>query len=173
MNESKSMKIGLDIVLKDIPGQLVKALGPISKFGGNIISIVHERDAIKGGRVPICVNIEVENKEKLGRIIKELEEVDIWVSKAGEIKKKEKITVILIGHIVDTDLRDTVDKMNDIPGVMVADVALAMPHPDKESSARLDIELSSDAKIKAAMKRLVEIAGEKDLSIIRSLEASV
>jgi ACT domain-containing protein len=165
------MKIGLDIVLKDVPGQLVKALEPISRFGGNIISIVHEREAIKGGRVPIRVNIEVESTENLKKIIKELEKRDIWVSKAGEVKKKEKITVVLIGHIVDTDLRDTVDRMNEIKGVMVADVALAMPHPDKESSARMDIELSSGAKIKTAMKRLDEIAGGKKLAVIKSLEA--
>lgn len=165
------MKVGLDIALKDVPGQLVKALEPISKFGGNIISIVHERDAIKGGRVPIHVNIEVESTENLKKIIKELEKRDIWVSKAGEVKKKEKITVVLIGHIVDTDLRDTIDKMNEIKGVMVADVDLAMPHPDKESSARMDIELSSGVKIKTAMKRLDMIAGEKKLVVIKSLEA--
>ncbi len=164
------MKIGLDIALKDTPGQLVNALGPISRFGGNIISIVHEREAIKGGRVPIHVNIEVENTEKLGRIIEELEAGDIWVSKAGEVTKKEKVTVVLIGHIVDTDLQDTIDKMNEIPGVMVADVALAMPHPEKESSARMDIEISGDAKTKTAMKRLDEIAREKELIVIKSLE---
>ncbi|MBU2559632.1 hypothetical protein KKA03_01920, partial [archaeon] len=148
------MKVGLDIVLRDVPGQLVMALEPISKFGGNIISIVHEREAIKGGRVPIRVNVEVESNENLKRIITELEKQDIWVSKAGEIKKKEKITVLLTGHIVDTDLRDTIDKMNEIKGVMVADVALAMPHPDKESSARMDIEVSEKAKAKTALDRL-------------------
>ena len=86
-------------------------------------------------------------------------------------KKKEKITVVLIGHIVDTDLRDTIDKMNEIRGVMVADVVLAMPHPEKESSARMDIEVSSEVKIKTAMKRLDEIAVEKKLVVIKSLEA--
>jgi len=164
------MKVGLDIVLRDVPGQLVMALEPISKFGGNIISIVHEREAIKGGRVPIRVNVEVESNENLKRIITELEKRDIWVSKAGEIKKKEKITVLLTGHIVDTDLRDTIDKMNEIKGVMVADVALAMPHPDKESSARMDIEVSERAKAKTALDRLDEIAREKKLVVIKSLE---
>lgn len=164
------MKIGLDILLKDVPGQLVSALGPISRFGGNIISIVHEREAIKGGRVPIHVNIEVDDTERLGRIVKELEAGDIWVSKAGEVKKKETVTVILIGHIVDTDLRDTIDEMNEIPGVMVADVALAMPHPDKESSARLDIEISSSGANIDAMRRLDEIADKKKLIVIKSLE---
>jgi ACT domain-containing protein len=165
------MKVGLDIVLKDVPGQLVLALGPISKFGGNIISIVHEREAVKGGRIPIRVNIEVEGTDSLKKIIKELEKEDIWVSKAGEIKKKEKITFVLIGHIVDTDLRDTIDRMHEIRGVIVADVDLAMPDPDKESSAILGIEVSGRKKAKSAMERLEVIAKEKKLIVIKSLEA--
>jgi len=167
------MKVGLDIVLKDVPGQLVGALEPISKFGGNIISIVHEREAIKGGRVPIRVNIEVENAAELKRIISGLEKNDIWVSKAGEIKKKEKITVILIGHIVDTDLRDTIDRMHEIKGVMVADVDLAMPDPEKESSAILGIEVSSAKKVETAMKKLDDISTEKKLFVIKSLGAKL
>ena len=167
------MKVGLDIVLKDVPGQLVVALGPISKFGGNIIIIVHERKAIKGGRIPIRVNVEVEGPENLKKIIKELEESDVWVSKAGEVKKKEKITVVLIGHIVDTDLRDTIDRMHEIKGVMVADVDLAMPDPDKESSAILGIEVSSAKKAGTAMKKLDEISKEKKLFVIKSLGAKL
>jgi ACT domain-containing protein len=163
------MKISLDVVLKDVPGQLVKALEPISSYGGNIISIVHIREAIKGGRVPVHVTFEVEDGERLNKILEELERRDIWVSKLGEVKKKEKITVVLIGHIVDTDLRDTIDRMNEIRGVMVADVGLAMPHPEKESSARMEIEVTSAAKAKVVMRRLEEIAEEKDLLVIRSL----
>jgi ACT domain-containing protein len=165
------MKVGLDIVLKDVPGTLVVALDPISKFGGNIISIVHEREAIKGGRIPIRVNVEVEDTDNLKKIIAGLEKNDVWVSKAGEIKKKEKITVVLIGHIVDTDLRDTINRMHEIKGVMVADVDLAMPDPNKESSAILGIEVTSAKKVETAMKKLDEISHEKKLFMIKSLGA--
>lgn len=165
------MKIGLDVVLKDVPGQLVKALEPISQHGGNIISIVHMREELTGGRVPVHVTIEAA-PQKLGKILKELEARDIWVSKVGEVKKRETLTVVLIGHIVDTDLRDTVDRMNALDGVVVANVKLAMPHPEQESSAIIDIVLSeaSAAKKALAMKRLDEIAKEKKLLVIRSLE---
>jgi ACT domain-containing protein len=158
----------LDIVLKDVPGQLVKALEPISAHGGNIISIVHLRETITGGRVPVHVTFEVEDDKKLSNILEELENKDIWVSKLGEIKKKEKITAVLIGHIVDTDLRDTVDRINEVEGAMVADVSLSMPHPEKESSAKIDIEVIGEAKEKA-LQRLEQIASEKSLFVIKSL----
>ena len=166
------MKISLDVVLKDVPGQLVKALEPISQFGGNIISIVHLREELTGGRVPVHVTIEV-GQQKLDRILKELEKRDIWVSKVGEVRKKENIKVILIGHIVDTDARDTIDRINEIKGAMVADLALAMPHPEKESSARMDIEVSGLDVAKKVMARLEKIAREKKFIIIKSINRSI
>jgi len=164
------MKISLDVVLKDVPGQLVRALEPISQYGGNIISIVHLREELTGGRVPVHVTIEVD-PQKLDKILRELEERDIWVSKVGEVRKKENIKVILIGHIVDTDARDTIDRINEIKGAMVADLALAMPHPEKESSARMDIEVSGPDAAKKVMARLEKIASEKKFIIIKSINA--
>lgn len=162
------MKVGLDLVLKDVPGQLVKALEPVSQYGGNIISIVHMREEIKGGRVPVHVVVQVE-PENLEKIIGELERRDIWVSNVGEIKKKQKLTVMLIGHVVDTDLRDTIDRINEIKGALVLDLGLAMPHPEKESSARMDIEISDPRKAKAVLRRLEEVARKKGLLVIRSM----
>lgn len=164
------MKISLDVVLKDVPGQLVRALEPISQHGGNIISIVHMREELTGGRVPVHVTIEVDQR-KLDKILEELENRDVWVSKVGEVRKKENIKVILIGHIVDTDARDTIDRINEIKGAMVADLALAMPHPEKESSARMDIEVSGSDTAKKVMARLEKIAREKKFAIIKSINA--
>lgn len=166
------MKISLDVVLKDVPGQLVKALEPISQYGGNIISIVHMREELTGGRVPVHVTLETA-PEKLDKILKALERRDIWVSKVGEVRKKENIKLILIGHIVDTDARDTIDRINEIKGAMVADLALAMPHPEKESSARMDIEVSSSEVARKVMARLEKIAREKKFSIIKSINRSI
>jgi len=162
------MKVGLDIVLKDLPGQLVAALEPISHFGGNIISIVHLREDIKGGRLPIHVVLEVES-DNLEKMLKELEKRDIWVSNIGEVTKKQEITVVLIGHVVDTDLRDTIDKINEISGALVLDLSLAMPHPDEESSARMDIEISDPKNVKAVLSKLEDVATKKDLLIVKSL----
>lgn len=163
------MRIELDVELKDVPGQLVRALEPISALGGNIISVVHMREERTGGRVPVRITFESDNSGRLEKILSELELADVWVSKVGESKKKQKITVVLIGHVVDTDLRDTIDRLNAISGVMVADMKLSMPHPEKESSALLDIEISDSKRVKSVMQRLEEIAGQKKLLVVKSL----
>ncbi len=163
------MRIELDLELKDTPGQLVRALEPISRLGGNIISIVHIREETsKERRLPVKVIIDVED-DALERIISELESRDIWVAKVGEARKKERITVMLIGHVVDTDLRDTIDRLNEIKDVMVADMTLSMPHPDHETSALMDIEVGSADKIRKTLKTLEEMAEEKQLTLIKSI----
>ncbi len=164
------MRIDMELELKDVPGQLVRALEPISALGGNIISVVHMREErTKGSRVPVHITFEADNSGRLEKILDELERSDIWVSKVGESKKKQKLTVALIGHVVDTDLRDTIDQVNAIAGALVADLKLSMPHPEKESSALMDIEISDSKKIKFVMHRLEEIAAQKKLLVIKSL----
>lgn len=166
------MIISLDLELKDRPGSLVSALEPISQLGGNIISIVHlrEKESFKGERIPVHIKIQVESQGMLDKIIKEIEKRDIWVSKVGEIIKKSELSLIVIGHVVDTDLRDTIDRINELEGVMVIDLDLSMPHPDKRSSAKMDIELMDNRMRENVLARLHEIALEKDLEVITSLE---
>jgi ACT domain-containing protein len=162
------MKISLDVVLKDKPGQLVRMLDPISQKGGNVISIVHLRETVKEGRVPVHVSFEIKDSRTLDEVLQEIENRDIWVSKVGEIKRKERYTFVLVGHIVDTDLRDTIDRIHDVEGAVVADVGLTMPDPELESSARIVIDIRQDV-LENVLARVDEIAREKDLLVIKPL----
>jgi len=167
-----NMRVSVDLELKDTPGQLLLALEPISRYGGNVISIIHlrEEEKLRSGRVPVHFTIDVPDEASLERIINELEEQGVRVTKLGEVTKKERITLLMIGHVVDTDLRDTIDRINELEGVMVSDLSLAMPHPDKESSAIVDIEVSQGVDRRKVMERIYSIAKEKNLEIVRSLE---
>ena len=165
------MRIEIEVELKDTPGQLVRALEPISRYGGNIISVVHMREnRRKGERVPVHITVELEEPQIIEKILGELENRDIIVSKLNEVKKKETLTIMLIGHVVDTDLRDTIDRINKIKGVVVVDVELSMPDPEKESSALMDIEVSKPEKAKKVINVLEAIAKEKNLLLIKSLK---
>ena len=74
------MKISLDVVLKDKPGQLVKLLEPISDHGANVISIVHLRETTTEGRVPVHVSFEVKDVATQDKITQDLENNNIWVA---------------------------------------------------------------------------------------------
>ncbi len=165
------MRISLDVELEDTPGQLLRALEPISKHGGNIISIVHIRDEKRPSR-RLCVHLvmDVHDRETLEVILEELKSRGIGIARVGEDVRKERLTLLLIGHVVDTDLRDTIDRLNAIEGVLVSDLSLAMTHPEAESSAIVSIEVSQGTDTEKLMAAIEEIAREKKLEIVRSLE---
>lgn len=162
----------MTLELKDVPGQLVYALEPISKHRGNIVSVVHLRDKkTRKEYVPVEVTFEVENRSQLNKIKKGLIDRKIRIAKIGEERGEIKISVILIGHVVDTDIRDTIDRINEVEGVTVADLDLEMPDPLQESSAHMTIVGQSQDSLRNALKALEEVAEEKDLLIIKSLES--
>ena len=97
------MRIDLVLELLDAPGQLVKALEPISNYGANLVTVIHKRDYKNdNGNVPVQLTIEGE-QENLKDIVNKYEEIGFSIIEMDGVVKKEKITTILFGHIVDQD----------------------------------------------------------------------
>ncbi|AAM02766.1 ACT domain-containing protein [Methanopyrus kandleri] len=156
----------LDVVLPDKPGQLVKVLEPLSKIGGNVISISHSRDGDRA-RVHIVFEATEDVAREYSRRISELEGVKILRFGRGPGHETD---VVLIGHIVDTDIKDTIDRVNAIQGARVVDVDLEMPDPERESSAGFTLIYEDEEALRKAVQTIEEIAEEKDLVAIFPVE---
>ena len=99
------MRVKLTLALVDRPGVLLKALEQIALNGGNIISIIHRRDRITSGYVPVSINVEFPDSASLERAKKGIESSGIPVIEA-EALEKTITTMILVGKAdVDTLLR--------------------------------------------------------------------
>jgi ACT domain-containing protein len=156
--------------LKDVPGQLLRALEPIARFGGNIQSIIHQRERKTPlGRVPVMLVFEIGSKSGLRKILEALRSRDIFVAQVGERLHAVKHTVLLLGHIVHADIRTLVDKINSIQGVRVLDLSLAMGEAGLESSARLTLASDDEARARTAVAWLSEFSKRKNLLLITSL----
>lgn len=94
-----NLKFSMTIALADKPGQLLKALEPIAKNGGNIISIVHERDKLVEGYVPVSVVVDFPSHENYTNAINELKNLGIIVVESSEIVEKVRLTFILAGNV--------------------------------------------------------------------------
>ncbi|WP_292460776.1 hypothetical protein [Methanothermococcus sp.] len=156
--------ITLDLELKDIPGELIRALTPISNMGVNIFSVIHLREKKTDGRVPVRVVIS-DAGNRLNEVINKLEEMDIIITKVNETTRKTDIDIVVVGHVVDTDVRDTIDRLNKYG--LVVDLDLSMPDPFKESSARMKVIIETD-KLDDLCKELDKISEEKNLLFIKS-----
>ncbi|KUG19220.1 act-domain-containing protein, putative allosteric regulator of homoserine dehydrogenase [hydrocarbon metagenome] len=164
------MQISMKLEMKDTPGQLVAALKPISAVGGNILAVIHQRDALSTAET-LDVQIVLELPEgRLERLLELLREQNVGVVRIGEERLLEKRSFILIGHLMHTDLGDTVDRIDRTGFAEVTEMSLVMPAINAPSSARITIRSINIDDMKSALTILQNVAAEKDLLVIEPLE---
>ncbi|KAF5412558.1 ACT domain-containing protein [Candidatus Methanophagaceae archaeon] len=163
------MKVSMSIELKDIPGQLVLALQPISDFGGNIRSVVHHRDKkTPSGRIPLQLVLEIEDRN-LSVLVDRLKERGVNVVRIGEERLMDSMVVLLIGHIVHSDIRETIDSIDSTGFAEVVELSLSMPGVDLKSSASVTISAVGTDELNDALAILEAAAEKKGIMVIASI----
>jgi len=163
------MKVDMTLELRDVPGSLIRALSPVSTHGGNIQSVIHFR----GGknRVGVQISFLVSDESSLELIKKELSKASVTVREISVEGRRyylrDKMTFILVGHIIDKDVKDTIDRLNKF-GV-VSDVDVLMPDPESESTVLMGMALEKN-KRKVVLDELYRICKQKDFLLVRSIE---
>ncbi|MFA1609432.1 amino acid-binding protein [Halobellus rubicundus] len=155
--------------LADQPGQLLAALEPISANGGNLLSIFHERGNVTPrGRIPVEVDVEA-TPDRFEAIVAALRDEGVNVVQAGAEHYAEEVVVVLVGHLVDTDLSDTLRRIEQYPSTSIADFSLNAPEGRSDtSSARLRMATRA-GETAEAISLVREIAEEKDLHVVEPL----
>lgn len=165
------MRLSMDLELQDIPGQLLLALQPLKENKANIISVVHHRDRkTPRGMIPVRFVVEMD-RSKIEALQTKLKESGISVVRAGEDRFMESVSVVLVGHVLDSDLGDTVKRIDSTGFAEVMDLALTMPGVDEPSSAFMKIRATGKAEIQKALTILREVCKEKKLLVIEPIEA--
>ena len=155
--------------LVDEPGELLRALQPIAENGGNLLGIHHERGNITPrGRIPVEVDLECP-PSLFDDVVDGLREAGINVIQAGADQYGEEVSIVLVGHLVDTDLSDTFSRIEGEPGVTIVDFSLAAPEGVEDvSSARVRLAFDS-GRAEHALEVVRTIAMEKDFCVIEPL----
>ena len=169
MSEADVHAYTVRLELVDEPGELLRALEPIADNGGNLLSIFHERGNVTPrGHIPVEVDLEA-TEPQFDTIVDALRTAGVNVIRAGAERYSEELTVVLVGHLVDTDLSDTLTRVQDCGGVSVADLSLAAPAgTNGSSSARLRL-VASEGRTDEALAVVREVAAEKDLRVVEPL----
>lgn len=161
------MRMNLVLELQDIPGQLVSVLTPIGDLGANLVTIIHQRDVkTEKGTIPVQLTLEG-NQKNLSQVIQKLTELGIHIMEIDGVIRKEKITSILIGKIIDTDLGYTTNSINAIKGVQITDLELKLSENDN-TTVKITVEADFGLK-NIIMNKINEIADEKNLFAINEI----
>ncbi len=165
-----AMIVSMTLELKDIPGQLVLALSPISEFHGNIMSVVHQHEEkTPRGTIPVQITFEID-QSVLNELTERLENSGVRVARVGEERLRSSVSVVLIGHIIHSDIGDTIERIDSTGFAEVVDLSISMPAIEKTSSAYLVINAVGEDELKKAVEILRDVAETKDLLMIEPIK---
>ena len=106
------MKINADVYVKDIPGQLVASLEPISTFDGNIIGVVHNREQVISGKILVNIIFDI-SAENLELLKKEWKARDVVIVNMGEAVENYSMDYMLVGKLNASDIDDMINEISE------------------------------------------------------------
>lgn len=160
----------MKLEMKDSPGQLVAALKPISEVGGNIIAVIHQRDPDPGNHT-LGVQIVLTLPEgRLDKLVSLLKAQGVHIQRIGKERLLYTRTVIMIGHLMHTDLSDTVGQIDSTGFAEVCELSMSMPAINERSTSRVTIKSVNRADMESALSILRRVAQQKSLLLIEPLE---
>ena len=162
--------IYLEVKLPDIPGSLIELFKPISQNGGNIYGVLHHHDKKNNNMIPVDIWFEL-NEElidvSLENIKKDLMEKNIQLIKISVGSKNKFLTFILTGHVFDTDITDTIKRL-DSKNIKVLELHAKFTEVDEISSVIFKVEFPEVMAKFELIDEIEKICEEKNLFLIRS-----
>jgi ACT domain-containing protein len=133
------------------------------------MSVIHQHEEkTPRGTIPVQVTFEID-QGVLDELTEKLEKNGVGVARVGEERLRSSISVVLIGHIIHSDIGDTIDRIDSTGFAEVVDLSLSMPAIEKTSSAYLVINAEGENELKNALEILREVAIKKDLLMIEPI----
>ena len=162
--------IYLEVKLPDITGSLIELIRPISQYGGNIYGILHHHDKKINNMIPVDIWFELSEElvqVSLENIKKDLINKNIQINKISVGSKNKVLTFIITGHVFDTDITDTIKRL-DSKNIKVLDLHAKFTEVDEISSVMMKVEFPDVMKKFELINEIEKICKEKNLFLIRS-----
>lgn len=162
--------IYLEVKIPDTPGSLIEMIKPISQYGGNIYGILHNHDKKLNYMIPVTVWFDL-NEElidlSIKNIQKDLIEKNIEIIKISIGPKNQMMTVILSGHVFDTDITDTIQRL-DSKNIHVLELQAKFTGFEEISNVKLKLEFPESMTEIELIRVIENISKEKNLFLIHS-----
>lgn len=160
------MKLDVSLELRDSPGQLSAALATISRFGGNVQSVLHEHGRKKGDWVPVRVVVDVP-KENADALLAGLKEEHRIISVSGALASLP-FAFLLLGHVFESHVHEVTDAIF-AAGAEVRSFKAEIESRESPSAALVEIAAHTPDALRDARERVAAIAKRKGLVYVEAL----
>lgn len=162
------MRLKLLVELPDTPGQLVHILQPLSSFGANVSTIIHEHDnRTSDGKIPVRFTIDG-SKDILEKGVEFIRGQNIDIVEIDGVLQKETQTFLLLGNLPTSDIMETVHKIDELEDVKISSVDLNIGNDLQESVCKIVIETRQNNRLEATQS-IQEIADNDELVLIKEI----
>ncbi len=164
------MKVNVDLRLKDIPGQLVGALEPISANDGNIRGVIHHHDAVVGGRIAVNVTFEVRSEQALDRIMSAWKSREVDIAKIDAFFETYPLQYLLVGNIPSKELESLTKGLESMENVASIEIRYSGSANSSSRAALISGKASKKEAIAALDEFFKRRAEKNDYILIRGLD---
>jgi ACT domain-containing protein len=160
------MQVNVDVKLKDVPGQLIGALEPISKNDGNIRSVVHRHDKVSGSKIAINLTFEVANQKALDNILGAWKQREVDVLRIDHLFETFRLDYVIVGELPPTEVRRIIEGIQAIGDVESIDIRYSVSG-SKDRAALISGKVRNKEVIKKANKFINDRAKRAGYMVIR------
>jgi len=163
------MRVNVDLRLKDVPGQLIRALEPISLNEGNIVGVIHNHDLVTGGRISVNVTFEYRDQRGLDAIFSAWKERGVEVIKIGEIFRTYSTEYLLVGELSHSTLQSLTERIERMDGIESIDLQYSLSTGTSSKSVLLLINVRQKEVLKTIDDYLMDRSSGGEFLLIRGM----
>ena len=164
------MLLNAELYVKDLPGQLVGSLEPISLVDGDIIGVVHDREKMVNHRILVSVTFEVSNAKKLEELKGIWKSRTIIISEMGSVYQTITREFMMVGKFNAAYIENLLDEAGSIVRLESADVSYASKNQSNDKRTAM---ITAEVRTKEELEKLDEFFSEAcrkdDMLYIRGL----
>lgn len=164
------MKVNADLYVKDVPGQLVGSLDPISAVDGNIVGVVHNREQMMDGRIGVNITFEVSSNEQLEKLKGIWKSRDVIISRIGSVIETFSMEYMLIGKISASYVEELMDSAKKKISLDSVDIRFMSKNGSDKKTVMISAKLRSDDDIEKFDKFIATSCKKADITYIRGVE---
>ena len=160
------MKLDILVELRDSPGQLSQTLATVSRFGGNVLSVLHEHGKRKGDWVPVRIVLEIakEGQEPLVTALK----AESRVISIGGATATLPFAFLLLGHVFESQVQEITDAVF-AAGAEVRRFTAEIASREDPSAALVEVAAGTPEALAEARERVRAIVAAKGLLLVEAL----
>jgi len=142
------MKVNAELYVRDLPGQLVGSLEPISMVNGNIVGVVHDREQKVNDRILVSVTFEVDTVAQIDELKDIWKSLDIQIGSMGSVGKTYSMDYLVLGKFSAAYIDELIDGASATAQLESVDVGYSGRNTkDGKRSAVITVEVSDKADL--------------------------